>query len=243
MRFGEFQDSEYRQTVVCRHVVSLPTPSTPLEEFPSSKAVPHHCGHSLLGVYTQSVDERRHEPSYAPSDAAEACTTLQIPTRIDEAPTCCQATSPHVAECLYRSTDTSPMLKASSVQNRISKTMTAKRSRLNIKPSFSRRQVDAASPTRRTRTQPRLDPPHFRVAAARMPLLSGLPLLHFPPSRRVASTSHQEQLQWAPTFKVFLLERVRSAAIRCQMVAALSFLGFHSPPESSYHRGPHHVSW
>jgi len=135
------------------------------------------------------------------------------------------------------------MFKASSVQNRISKTSTAKRSCLNTKPSFSRRQVDAASPTRRTRTQPRLNPPHFRVAAAQVPLLSGLPLLPVPPSRRVASTSHQEQLQWAPTFKVFLLERVRSAAIRCQMVAALSFLGFHSPPESSYHRRPHHVSW
>jgi len=101
----------------CRAIASIPSPFTPLEEFPSSKAVPHHCGPSLLGVHTQSHDAAPQKqctsnpngkplsPSVNPEPTEAG--SVEILSCIDEAPTPF-AESPHVAECPYRSTDTDP---------------------------------------------------------------------------------------------------------------------------------------
>lgn len=100
MRFAAFPDSESRSTEVNRGIVSVPAALTPLEEFPSSTAVSHHCDQSLHGVYTPLRDSSTPKSRISQQQQADAASpgtqttemafAHKMKTRIDEAPTPCK---------------------------------------------------------------------------------------------------------------------------------------------------------
>jgi hypothetical protein len=233
MRFDAFQVSDPRRTNSSglrrlSHIVA------PLEGFPSSEAVPHHCGHSLPDVRTRCV--RHHQVMLCRDPSQAMCPTLrgdwqnQSPgslnhSRTDEAPT-------HTGEPIRAPTSSTVAAEANDnrfvvttvthAQTRLSRGHPPKWSSDAVPKHRANRAIvpDTESTSRSpcfaaTPDDSRMN--HLVPIQSRKTTSSWLSVPGSAPEARVASLDIYGPYRRVFTYKVFLRGRVRNVPIRFRM--------------------------